>query len=122
MYPSRRKLSLAEKRARYEARALDIPDYTRENLRELSLVQEFEKRPHRRSQFPFRPNLEPRDQFLGSALRLSATNLARVVYAKEGVNVLLGYLIRDQEIRKLKVVVQILGLIDDRISGQKGSK
>ena len=53
---------------------------------------------------------------------LGATNLARVVYAKEGVNVLLGYLIRDQEIRKLKVVVQILGLIDDRISGQKGSK
>jgi len=44
-----RKLSMVEKRARYEARALDIPDYTRENLRELSLVQEFEKRPHRRS-------------------------------------------------------------------------
>ena len=49
MFPSRRKLSLAEKRARYEARALDIPDYTRENLRELSLVQEFMQRPHRRS-------------------------------------------------------------------------
>jgi hypothetical protein len=49
MFPSRRKLSLAEKRARYESRALDIPDYTRENLRELSLVQEFEKRPHKRS-------------------------------------------------------------------------
>ena len=44
-----RKLSMVEKRARYEARALDIPDYTRENLRELSLVQEFEKRPHKRS-------------------------------------------------------------------------
>ena len=58
-------------------------------------------------------------QFIGSALRLSATNLARVLYAKEGVNVLLGYLIRDQKIRKLKVVVQVLGMIDDRISGQK---
>ena len=61
-------------------------------------------------------------QFIGSALCLCTTNLARVLHAKEGVNVLLGYLIRDQKIRKLKVVMQILGMIDDRISGQEGAK